>query len=76
MAIHAEETPEQATAVQLFVAVHTDLFLDPSLPAAQFGVGPTFESVRLRRPDVVRSHGPPAATRSEPRAPPLSSVLI
>ena len=68
------DEPERTTRVQIFVAVEASAFTIPALPRARFILAPAPESMMRRRPDVVRSHGPPAARAASPRAPPAPSV--
>ena len=75
-AIHGEESPWSVVHVPFFVAAHADVSLEPALPHAPFIFADAGESLMRQPPDVVRSHGPPAARPSAPRAPPRSSVLI
>lgn len=65
---------EQTTRLQIFVAVETAALSTPVLPPARFTLTPPPESVMRRRPDVVRSHGPPPSRVSTARAPPTPSV--
>lgn len=72
----AEQEPEQATRLQIFVAVAASALTIPSLPPARFTLPPVLESGPHRPPELVRSHGPPALGPAASRAPPTPSVLI
>ena len=75
-AILAEEAPERAVAMPLFVAEQADTATEPALAESRFGLPSAGDSLMRRRPDDLRSHGPPASPATSPRAPPVSSVLI
>ena len=66
----SEDDPEDATRLQIFVAVQAAAFTDPVLPPARFTFPQTLESNVARPPEVVRSHGPPESRPRASRAPP------
>jgi len=65
---------EQATRLQIFVAVSAAACVAPALPPSRFVLAPAPQSAMRRPPEVVRSHGPPVWRATPPRAPPSFSV--
>ena len=75
-AVHPGDDPEEATRLQVFVAVQAAAFADPAPPPARFVLSPALESNVRRPPEVVRSHGPPERSPADSRAPPAFLFLI
>ncbi|MBI4888794.1 MAG: hypothetical protein HY824_16975 [Acidobacteria bacterium] len=71
-AVTPAEDADHVTQLQVFVAVHSDVFADPALPPARFSPPAVLDSLMRRPPEVVRSHGPPDGGPSGSRAPPAS----
>jgi hypothetical protein len=73
-ALGAHDDAEEITRLQIFIAETPVPSVTPALPPARFAPAPEPVSVMRRRPDVVRSHGPPRSGPTSPRAPPAPSV--
>lgn len=67
-------TTEQATRMDVFVAIAPVAPAVADLPLAAFALPCSPASVMRCQPEEVRSHGPPAGAPAEPRAPPAASL--
>ena len=68
--VRAGEEPGRVTYLQVFLAVHSGSLVEPAIPPSPFSLPRSHESVMREAPEMVRSHGPPEGSPSEPRAPP------
>ena len=69
-AMHAEEVPERAVTMPLFVAAQAEAPMEPAIAATSFDPPASPVSIVGRSFDDVRSHGPPVCPSIAPRAPP------